>query len=811
MGKKENKKKDKNLDDSYTIDFPEILPVLPARDLVAFPAVMMSFYVGRDISKTAIDEAKNNDGYVLILAQKDEENDSPGPRGLYRVGVVAHIIRSLKLSENRYKVLVQGVVRARVVKYTSTAKVLKAKLEPIVQEENFKITKEAQADLDSLLGNLQLLVDYEGLAEDLLMLTEEVDHPGTLADLVTAHLKPDPVTAQEILEELDPIKRLALVSSLVASDIQQLRIGEEMRDRAEDEMMKGQREYFLREQLRQIRQELGEEGDETQDLSELKSALEKSKLPPIVEKEAFKQFKRLEQMNPETSDAALLRTYLEWITDLPWNKRSKDILDLKKAKKILDEDHYGLEKVKDRILEYLSVRKLNKDSKGPILCIVGPPGVGKTSLGRSVAKSLGRSFYRISLGGMRDEAEIRGHRRTYVGALPGRIIQGMKQVATKNPVFVFDELDKIGADFRGDPASALLEVLDPEQNKEFSDHYLNVPFDLSEVMFFATANTTDTIPSALLDRLEVIRIPGYTTKEKVVIAQRYLMPRQLEACGLTEQKVEIADDVLLFLIERYTREAGVRNLEREIGSLLRKVARKVAESEAPIKSLTIDHLKEFLGPTRYDPEMAEREDDVGLVTGLAWTVFGGEPMLVEASVAKGKGSLSLTGQLGDVMKESAQAAIFYARSNAQQLGLDPYFFEKFDIHVHCPAGATPKDGPSAGVTMVTAVVSALSGRKVSKDYAMTGEITLRGNVLAVGGIKEKALAALQYGVHKIIIPHENMKDTAEIPAEQREKIEFIPVKTIQEVLDKVLLEKDRVVKGKRSGSSATSVEINKLV
>jgi ATP-dependent Lon protease len=496
-------------------------------------------------------------------------------------------------------------------------------------------------------------------------------------------------------------------------------------------------------------------------------------------------------MSPESSEFALLRTYLEWIADLPWHTKTIDQLDLKKAKQILDEDHFGLDKVKDRILEYLSVRALNPDSKGPILCFVGPPGVGKTSLGKSIARALGRSFTRMSLGGMRDEAEIRGHRRTYVGALPGRILQGLKQCATRNPVFVLDELDKVGADFRGDPASALLEVLDPHQNIDFTDHYLNVPFDLSDVLFLATANTIDTIPEPLIDRLEILSIPGYTSQEKHKIATKYIIPRQLKEAGLVGHKVQFTEDAVRLVVDRYTREAGVRSLEREIGALCRKLARDVAEKKKFARIIDEKRVAALLGPTKYDPEVAEHSEAVGLVRGLAWTALGGEVMPIEVSLAKGGGGLTLTGQLGSVMQESAQAALFYARANAGVLGLEPDFHSKYDIHVHVPSGAIPKDGPSAGITIATALVSALSGRKISKDVAMTGEMTLRGNILAVGGLREKALAALQHGITKVIIPYENLKDLEEIPEEQRKQIQFVPVKHVSEVLALALLRRER--------------------
>ncbi|MCB0339243.1 MAG: endopeptidase La, partial [Bdellovibrionales bacterium] len=754
--------------------------------LVAFPSVMMSFYVGRPESISAVEMAAKSDNLLFILAQKDETLEEPTTKDLYDIGVVANVVRALKLGNDRYKLLIQGLARARVKKFYREGDLLRADIESVKGKPLSLSHPDVQEVIERIQTNLHSLIDVRDFPDDLLMVIEEADEVGVLADLILAHLREDVQFSQGVLEELDAKKRIHIVDQVLQEEISKAVLENQIRDRAQDQMSKGQREYFLMEQLKQIKQELGDSSDDSEELSELKSALSKAKLPALVEKEATKQLKRLERMHSENSDASLLRTYLEWISDLPWAKRSRERLDLNFAREVLEEEHYGLDKVKDRILEFLSVRKLNRDSKGPILCLVGPPGVGKTSLGRSVARALNREFVRISLGGMRDEAEIRGHRRTYVGALPGRIIQSMKQAGTKNPVFVLDELDKIGADFRGDPAAALLEVLDPEQNKEFSDHYLNVPFDLSEVMFFATANTTDTIPGPLLDRIEVIRIAGYTTQEKLSIAKRYLIPRQLAETGLEGHGLSFADKGLYFLIERYTREAGVRNLEREIGSLCRKIARRVAEKKKAIRRIGTETIVKLLGPTRFEPEFQDREDGVGVVTGLAWTVYGGDTLIIEASVAKGKGNLALTGQLGEVMQESAQAAVFFARSNAEALGLDPNFHEKYDIHIHVPAGATPKDGPSAGVTIATALVSCLSGVSVPKDLGMTGEITLRGSVLPVGGIKEKALAALRYGVKRIIIPADNVKDLEDIPKDQRKQIEFIPVKFISEVLEVAL-------------------------
>ncbi len=755
------------------------------KDVVAFPGVMLSLYLTREASIAAIQHPRAKTGNVFIVSQKNQSTETPTVNDIYNIGTIGKIAKVIKLSDGRFKVLIQGLYRAEVIKIEEQKGVFLA----YVKELESKVKKSAEIEslANRIKANLQVLVEHEHLPEEMLLVTEEIKDLSLLSDVIAAHYKLDVSQAQSFLQELDTSKRLKMTDALISDDFNQFLISEHIRDQAKDGLAKDQREYYLREQIKQIQRELGEENSGSDDLPQIKAALAKIRLPEAVKIEADKQLSRLERMSPEVSEYALLRTYLEWIIELPWNVATTDTINLKKAKEILDKDHFGLDKAKDRILEYLGVRKLNPESKGPILCFVGPPGVGKTSLGKSISKSLNRKFSRLSLGGVRDEAEIRGHRRTYVGALPGRIVQSLKQAGSNNPVIVLDELDKVGNDFRGDPASALLEVLDPEQNKDFRDHYLNVPFDLSNVMFLATANTIDTIPDALLDRLEVIFISGYTTQEKVNIARRYLIPRQLKANGVSKTHMTFSEAAILYLIERYTSEAGVRGLEREIGSICRKVAREIAERRKVHNKITPEVISKLLGPTKYDPELNQPKDVVGLARGLAWTVNGGEMMPVEASVAQGKGQLSLTGQLGDIMQESAQAAVFYARANAEQLGLEPNFNEKYDIHIHVPGGATPKDGPSAGITIATALVSALSKRKVSKEIAMTGEITLGGAVLPIGGLKEKALAALRQGVKKIIIPFENIKDIEEIPKDQRSKIKFIPVKHIHEVLQISLL------------------------
>lgn len=608
-----------------------------------------------------------------------------------------------------------------------------------------------------------------------------VDEPGRLADLIASNLRMKPEEAQKILECEDPVERLKLVNEKLAKEVEVATMQAKIQNMAREGMDKAQREFFLREQLKAIKRELGEGADEQEELEELRKALKKAGLPTKIMKEAEKQLRRLESMHPDSSEATVIRTYLDWLAELPWKKVSKDRLDIKEAEKILNEDHYDLEKVKERILEYLSVRKLNPQMKGPILCFVGPPGVGKTSLGRSIARALNRKFVRMSLGGMKDEAEIRGHRRTYIGSMPGRIIQGIKEAGTKNPVFMLDEIDKVGTDFRGDPSSALLEVLDPEQNNSFTDHYLNVPYDLSKVMFICTANMLDTIPPALLDRMEVIRIPGYTEQEKVKIAQQYLLPRQINENGLKPEQIQIRASTLLKVIREYTREAGLRNLERELGTICRKVARKIAEGQKGPFRITSQNLHKYLGAPKYLSEEKESNLPPGIALGLAWTPFGGEVLNIEVSVLPGKGKLLLTGQLGEVMKESAQAALSYARSRAKEFGLEPDFIEKNDLHIHVPAGATPKDGPSAGITICAALVSSLSGKSLPGDTAMTGEITLRGRVLPVGGIKEKILAAVTYGLKQVIIPKKNLKDLEEIPKELRKKIKIKSVEHVDEL------------------------------
>ncbi|MDW7643985.1 MAG: endopeptidase La [Desulfuromonadales bacterium] len=766
----------------------EDLPLLPVRDVVVFPHMVVPLFVGRPKSIAAVDAALARDRLIFLATQKDDEAEDPAVEDIYGVGTVAMIMRMLKLPDGRVKVLVQGVSRARTLDILQDDPFLLVQVER-TPEPTVKVVLEIEALMRAVRDSLTRAMSLgKSLPPEIPVVLENVDDPGNLADLVVSNLGLKVAETQETLEILDPLQRLEKVKSLLDREVELLTMQERIQSQVKEEVSKSQREYYLREQMRAIQAELGENDQRSEDVAELRSRLAEAGLPAASLAEAEKQLRRLETMHPEAAEYSMLLTYLEWLADLPWSHGTRDKLDLKRARKILDEDHYDLEKVKDRILEFLAVRKLNRNLKGPVLCFVGPPGVGKTSLGKSIARALGRQFVRISLGGVRDEAEIRGHRRTYVGALPGRIIQGIKQAGTNNPVFMLDELDKLGADFRGDPSSALLELLDPEQNHAFSDHYINLPFDLSNVMFIATANVMDPIPSALKDRMEVIRLAGYDLEEKLFIAEKYLVPRQLEANGLRPGDAEFTRQALQKVIAEYTAEAGLRNLERELGSICRKIARRFAEGgrKKSVK-VTAGTVSRFLGPPRFLPEETRGESEIGVATGLAWTQVGGEILSVEASTMKGKGQLSLTGQLGEVMKESAQAALSYTRTRAAALGIAEDFLEKKDIHVHVPAGAIPKDGPSAGITMATAIISALAEIPVRQDVAMTGELTLRGHVLPIGGLKEKALAAVRAGIKTVIIPRRNEKDLVDIPPHLRKKVDFVLAETMDDVL-KVALE-----------------------
>ena len=762
---------------------PNTLPLISVRDIVIFTDMLLPLFIGREKSIRAAEEAVEKDGYLFLAAQKDPNIENPNPDQIYTVGTVSRILRMLKLPDGHVKSLVQGIAKARIVKYVSKKSLYRVKIEIIPDTPFEKIDLGIEALMRNVREHSEKILALRGeMNNDVSVILENIDDPGKLADLVASNLKLKIDESQNLLELIDPMERLKKVNDLLSREVELSSMQAKIQSDVKDEISKSQRDYYLREQVRMIHRELGESDDRAKEIQDYKRKIKNAKMPKIVSKEALKQVKRIEQMHPDAAEASVVRTYLDWLVDMPWSKTSKDVIDIKNAKSILDRDHFGINNIKDRILEHLSVRKLNPKMKGPILCFVGPPGVGKTSLGQAIASALNRKFIRISLGGIRDEAEIRGHRRTYIGALPGRILQGMKQSGTNNPVFLMDEIDKLGSDFRGDPSSALLEALDPEQNSTFSDHYINLPFDLSKVMFILTANLTDTIPSALFDRMEVITLSGYTEEEKKTIAQRHLIPRQIKANGLKKKTLSISMGALVKIISEYTSEAGLRNLERELGSLCRKVARRIAEGEKGPFKITKNNLEKYLGVPKYFPELDQENSQVGLSTGLAWTQAGGEVLYVEASLIGGKGELIITGQIGDVMQESARAALSYARANLRSLGVKENIFENKDIHIHVPAGAIPKDGPSAGTAMATALISALTNKPVNRDVAMTGEITLRGRVLPIGGLKEKALGALRAGIRTIIIPEKNKKDLKEIPLNVKRKIDFVPVKNMDEVL-----------------------------
>ncbi len=783
------------------IDIPESLPVLPVRDIVVFPYMILPLFVGRDISIKAIEYALSTNRMVLLITQKDLNIENPTPDDLYSVGTVALIMRMLKLPDGRVKILVQGLSKAKTLSYEQTEPFFKAKIEKVIDIKPEKLTIEDEAQIRMTKEQLEKVIALgKSILPDVVGIIENIEEPGRLADLVASNLGLKSEQSQEILEITDAVQRLKRVNEILARETELLTVQQKIQSEARGEIDKTQREYFLREQLKAIQKELGDIDERAEEIKEFRKKIEEANMPEKVMKEAEKQLKRLEKMHPDSAEAATVRTYLDWLVELPWSKSTVDNLDIKSAEKVLNEDHYDLEKVKERILEYLSVRKLKEKMKGPILCFIGPPGVGKTSLGKSIARALGREFVRMSLGGVRDEAEIRGHRRTYVGSLPGRIIQGIKTAGTNNPVFMLDEIDKIGMDFRGDPSSALLEVLDPEQNNTFADHYLAVPFDLSNVMFITTGNLVDTIPGPLRDRMEIIYLSGYTTEEKLGIAKNYLIPKQLEEHGLNNSILKITNSGLYNIISQYTREAGVRNLEREIANLCRKVAKKIAEGKEKTFVVTSQNVHKYLGVPKFLPEEEMEKDEIGVATGLAWTETGGDIIYVEATTMKGKGILTLTGQLGDVMKESAQAALSYVRSRAKILDIKDDIFSKIDLHIHVPAGAIPKDGPSAGITMATAIASALTGKPVSKNIAMTGEVTLRGRVLPIGGLKEKALAAKRMGITKVIIPKRNKKDLEDIPKYIKKDMEFILAETMDDVI-KVALKR---INGKKQKNTKLS-------
>ncbi len=775
------------------------LSILPIKGTVVFPYLIVPLVVTEQKYARLIDESLMEGKIIGIFSQKSTEVEHPSTEDIYQVGTAASILKMLRFPDGSVRFLVQGLSRVKIKNFVQTDPYPLARIEVI--EEKVDRNVEVEALIRNVLDLLKKVVDLAPyLSEELQVSAINTEDPSRLADLIASNLNINVAQKQQLLETFDTKERLRKVLSQINREVEVLELSRRIQSQAASELGKTQKEYILREQLKAIQKELGEGDERTAELDEFKRKIKEAKMPSEAKDAAQKELDRLSKMNPAAAEYTVSRTYLDWLVNLPWSKSTQDVLDIKKAKKILDEDHYDLDKVKERILEYLAVRKLKQDMKGPILCFVGPPGVGKTSLGISIARAMRRKFNRISLGGMRDEAEIRGHRRTYVGALPGRIIQGIRRSGFNNPVFMLDEVDKIGQDFRGDPASALLEVLDPEQNNTFSDHYLDVPFDLSKVMFITTANILDPIPRVLRDRMEVIELPGYTDLEKLQIAKRYLVPKELKNHGLGQENLMFQDKALRKIATDYTREAGLRNLDREIATICRKVAKRVASNQKSLVEITPENLEKFLGPIRFFQEMVQRTPQIGVVPGVAWTQTGGDLMFVEATKMKGKKSLTLTGYLGEVMKESVQTALSYVRSTSKRLGIQEDFFEKYDIHVHVPAGAIPKDGPSAGITMATALVSLLIEKPVKTQLAMTGELTLRGEILPIGGLKEKSLAAYRAGVETLILPKENQKDMVEIPDEIKKKIEFVFVETMDEVL-KLALDKETKVKGQEKAGS----------
>ena len=801
---------EQDLTPPQNVEIPDQLPLLPVRDIVVFPYMVLPLFVGREMSIKAIEAALAGNRMIFLATQKALDVENPTPDDIHAIGTVGIIMRMLKLPDERIKILVQGLSKAKISGYIQTDPYYSVRIEKINETKAASSTLESEAVMRTVKEQIERIVSLgKVLIPDVMVVIENLEDPGRLADMIASNLGLKVEVTQSVLEITEPLKRLRQISEILAKEIEVLSMQQKIQAQAKGEMDKTQREYFLREQLKAIQKELGELDERAEEVAEFRKRVKDAKMPEKVLKETEKQLKRLEKMHPDTAESATVRTYLEWMVELPWSKKSKDNLDLRAANKVLNEDHYDLEKVKERILEYLAVRKLKEKMKGPILCFVGPPGVGKTSLGKSIARALGREFVRISLGGVRDEAEIRGHRRTYVGALPGRMIQGMKQAGTSNPVFMLDEIDKVGMDFRGDPSAALLEVLDPEQNNTFTDHYLGVPFDLSEVMFITTANLIDPILPALRDRMEIIEIPGYTEEEKLGIAQRYLIPRQLNEHGITEKHVKIVEAAIRQIIIHYTREAGVRNLEREIANVMRKVAKKVAEGKGLGFPVNAGNLHKYLGVPKFVPESELEKDEIGVATGLAWTEAGGDVLYIEATVMKGKGALTLTGHLGDVMKESAQAALSYVRSREKTLGINPDMFTKQDLHIHVPAGAIPKDGPSAGITMATAIASAMAQVPTRRDLAMTGEITLRGRVLPIGGLKEKILAAKRARLTSVILPKRNKKDLDEIPKHILKGIQLVFADTMDDVM-KVALRRRTSMK-KKAGRPQSPQESPKPV
>jgi len=783
-----------------------VYPVLPLRDIVVFPNMVVPLFVGREKSVNALENVVQNSRKIVLVSQKDPGDDDPGPDGIYNVGVVATIIQLLKLPDGTVKVLVEGESRAQINEYVRSDEYFEAEITPI--DQDFGQEEEVAALMRSVGTQFESYVKLnKRVPPEVIVSINQIDDAAKLADTVASHLNIKLSEKQDLLEISSVAKRLERVYALMEGEMSVLQVEKRIRNRVKRQMEKTQREYYLNEQMKAIQKELGETEDGRDEVSEIEARIKKTKFSKEAKTKAEAEVKKLRQMSPMSAESTVVRNYLDWMLSIPWNNRGKVKNDIDKAQKILDTDHYGLEKVKERILEYLAVQKRTNKLKGPILCLVGPPGVGKTSLGKSIANATGRDFVRVSLGGVRDEAEIRGHRRTYIGSMPGKIIQSMKKAKTSNPMFLLDEIDKMGQDFRGDPASALLEVLDPEQNSTFADHYLEVDYDLSDVMFVTTANSLN-MPQPLLDRMEIIRLPGYTEDEKVEIARRHLIPKQMKDHGLKDDEWSIDDDALYRLIRLYTREAGVRNLEREIARLARKAVRELESKEVSTINVTEDNLGDYSGIVKFRFGEIEGEDKVGVVTGLAWTSVGGDILTIEAVKMPGKGRMTPTGNLKEVMKESVSAASSYVRSRAVEFGIEPPIFEKTDIHVHVPEGATPKDGPSAGVAMATAIVSVLTGIPVHKDIAMTGEISLRGRVLAIGGLKEKLLAALRAGVKTVLIPEENEKDLADIPDNVKEGLQIIPVETVDQVLKYALIREVVPIEWIEPVSGASASDVN---
>ena len=771
---------------NHEYSLPEEIGILPIRSAVAYPGTVMPLAVGRERSKRLISDIAPQDTIFGLLAQKNPNVEDPEASDLYAVGTAASVLKVIRMPQGSVNVVVHGIMRFKVIKFTATEPYLKARVKPLpVRVRN---TKKLQALMVNVRDTADRVISLSAnVPEEAALLLENIQDPSALADFLAATLNISITEKQELLEEIDAYKRLEKISLALASQLEVLELSHKIQGQVRDSIDKTQREYFLQEELKAIQAELGQDDRRTEEYRELKEKIKKAKMPESVEAETMRELDRMNKIPTASPDYGVIRTYLDWVCEMPWSIRTEDRIAIDKARRILNKDHYGLEKIKRRVLEFLAVRKLNPTGKGAILCFAGPPGVGKTSLGKSIARAMGRKFVRISLGGIRDEADIRGHRRTYIGALPGRILQELRKCGSKNPVFMLDELDKIGQDFRGDPASALLEVLDPEQNNSFTDHYLDQPFDLSDVMFIGTANYTEPIPPALMDRMEVLRLPGYTQNEKLNIAKKYLIGRQLKEHGLNKNRLTIKDEAVRAMIDSYTREAGVRNLERAIGSICRYIATQIAEGKRRRATIAPKDLAEILGPEKFESEIAMRTAMPGVVTGLAWTPTGGEILFVEAAKMRGKGQLVLTGQIGDVMKESAQAAFSVVRSNATRFKLDAELFSKHDFHVHVPAGAVPKDGPSAGVAMYTAMVSLLMNVPVRPDVAMTGEITLKGLVLPIGGLKEKVLAAKQAGISTVVVPQRNMKDVDDLPREARRGMKFVSISKAREVLKTALI------------------------